>query len=43
MYISDDLHTMFKARREAFEIMYGQPTYANLQQIVEELAKLIAY
>ena len=41
MAISDDLRTLFEARREAFEIVGGQPTDANLHHIIEELAKLL--
>ena len=41
MAIADDLHTLFEARREAFEIVDGQPTYADLHRIVEELSKLL--
>ena len=41
MDIADDLHTLFEARREAFEIMDGQPTDADLHHIVEELAKIL--
>ena len=41
MDIAYDLHSMFEAWHEAVEIMYGQPTYADLHHIVEELAKLL--
>ena len=41
MYIADDLHMLFKARREAFEVIDGQPTDANLHRIIEELAKFL--
>ena len=41
MAISDDLHMIFEARHEAFEIVDGQPTDADLNCIVEELAKLL--
>ena len=41
MAIFDDLHTLFEVRREAFEIVDGKPTDADLHRIVEELAKLI--
>ena len=41
MSISDDLHTLFKARREVLEILDGKPTYADLHFILEELAKLL--
>ena len=41
MAIADDLHTLFEARREAFETVDGQPTYSDLHHSVEELAKLL--
>ena len=41
MAIADDLHTLFKARREALEILDGQTTDADLHHIVEELEKLL--
>ena len=41
MVIANDLHTMFKARREAFEVVDIQPTNADLHHIVEDLAKLL--
>ena len=41
MAIADDLHTMFEARRQAFEIVDGQPTDADLHRSVEKLAKLL--
>ena len=41
MSISDDLHTLFKARREVLEILDGKPTYADLHFILEQLAKLL--
>ena len=41
MAIADDLHTLFEARSEAFEIVGGHPIDANLHRIVEELAKLL--
>ena len=41
MDIANDLHTLFEARREAFEIVDGQPTDADLYHIVEELYKLL--
>ena len=41
MAISNDLLTLFKARREAFEILDDQPTDPDLHCIVEELAKLL--
>ena len=41
MDIADELHTLFKAGRDAFEIMDKQPTYSNLNLIVEELEKLL--
>ena len=41
MTISNDLHTLFEARREAFKIVDGQPIDADLHLIVEELAKLL--
>ena len=41
MDISNDLHMLFKAQREAFEIFDGQPTDVDLHRIVEELAKLV--
>ena len=40
MAIVNELHTMSEARREAFKIVDGQPTYADLHHIVEELEKL---
>ena len=39
MGIANDLQTLFKARREAFEIMDGQPTDADLHHNKKELAK----
>ena len=41
MAISDDFHTLFKERREAFEVVDGKSTDTNLHRIVEELAKLL--
>ena len=41
MATDNDLHTLFEARCEEFEIVDGQPTYADLHSIVEELPKLI--
>ena len=41
MDIADDLHTLFNAQREAFKIVDGQPTDANLNRIVEEPSKLL--
>ena len=41
MDITNDLHTLFGARREAFEIVDGHPTDADLHCIVEELEKLL--
>ena len=41
MVISDDLHMLLEARCEAFEVVEGQPTDANLHCIVEELLKLL--
>ena len=41
MAIADDLHTLFEARRKAFEIVDGQPTDSDLHHIVEELSKLL--
>ena len=41
MAIADDLNTLFEARCEAFEIVDGQPTDANLHCIAEELEKLL--
>ena len=41
MDITNDLHALFEARREAFEIVDGQPTDADLHHIVEELAKIL--
>ena len=41
MAIVNDLHMLFEARRETFEIVDGQPTYADLYGIVEELEKLL--
>ena len=40
MAISNDLHTLFEARREAFKVVDRQPTDAKLHRIIEELAKL---
>ena len=37
MAIFDDLHTLFAAQREAFEIFDEHPTNPNLHRIVEEL------
>ena len=41
MAIVNDIHTLFEARREAFEIVDGQPTDPDLHRIIEELAKLL--
>ena len=41
MAIANDLHTMFEARREAFEIVDGQPTDVDLHCILEEIVKLL--
>ena len=41
MVIANDLHTMFKARREAFEVVDIQPTNADLHHIIEDLEKLL--
>ena len=41
MVISDALHMLLEARRDAFEVVEGQPTDANLHRIVEELLKLL--
>ena len=41
MAIVDDLHKLFGAWRKAFETVDGQPTYADLHHIVEELTKLL--
>ena len=41
MAITNDLHTLFEARRKAFEIVDVQPTDADLHRIVEEIAKLL--
>ena len=41
MVISDDLHTLFEAQYEAFEVVGGQPTNSDLHHIVEELVKLL--
>ena len=41
MDIADDLHTLFEARCEAFEIVDGQPTDADLHRIIEDLEKLL--
>ena len=41
MYIADDLHMLFKARREAFKVVVGKPTDADLHRIIEELAKFL--
>ena len=41
MDIAYDLHSMFEAWHEAVEIMYGQPTYADLHRIIEELANIL--
>ena len=38
MAIANDLHTLFEARREAFEIVDRKPTDSDLHHIVEELA-----
>ena len=40
MAIANDLHTLFGARCEAFEIFDGQPTDIKLYCIVEDIAKL---
>ena len=41
MAIDDDLHALFEARRESFEVFVEQPTNANLHRIVEELANIL--
>ena len=41
MAIANDLHTLLEARREAFKIVDGQPTDADLHRIVEDMAKLL--
>ena len=41
MAISNDLHTLFEVRSKAFKIVEGQPIYADLHRIVEELVKLL--
>ena len=41
MVIANDLHTLSEAQREAFEIVDGQPTDADLHRIIEEPAKLL--
>ena len=41
MAIADELHTLFEARREAFKLVDGQPTNADLHCIVEEISKLL--
>ena len=41
MAVSNDLHTLFEARREVFEIVDGHPTDADLYRIIEVLAKLL--
>ena len=41
MAISDDLHTLSKAWREAFEVVDRQPIDADLHRIFEELEKLL--
>ena len=41
MAIANDLHTLFGARREAFEIVDRQPPDDDLYCIVEELSKLL--
>ena len=41
MDFSDDLYTMFEARREAFKIVDRQPTDSDLHHIVKELVKLL--
>ena len=41
MNIVNDLHTLFKERRDAFEIFDGKPADADLHRILEELAKLL--
>ena len=41
MDIANDLHTLFKSRRETFKIVDGQPTDSGLHHIVKEPAKLL--
>ena len=41
MDISDDLHTLFKARRDVFKIVDGKPTDADLHRILEEITKIL--
>ena len=41
MAIANDLHTLFEARREGFEIVDVQPTDANPNRVVEEIVKLL--
>ena len=41
MDVAYRLHTLFKAWREAFEIVDGHPIDADLHHIVEELVKLL--
>ena len=41
MAIANYLHTLFKARLEAFEIVDRQPTDSDLHRIVEDLVKLL--
>ena len=41
MAIADYLHTLLEARREAFDVVDRQPTYADLYRIVEDIAKLL--
>ena len=37
MEIADDLDTLFEARREAFEVIDGQPTYTNQTALLRSL------
>ena len=41
MAIANDLHRLFEARLEFFEIVDGHPTDANVHHIVEERANLL--
>ena len=41
MVIANNLHTLFEAWCESFEIVDGQPTDSDLHRIIEELPKLL--
>ena len=41
MAIANNLHMLFEARREAFKIVGGQPAYAYIHCIIEELVMLL--